>query len=124
MRAGSTWSGGKGSSFLPQAPKTQGIKRRGASRPTLFEVKPVLAEPSEYKSAQVAVAHEPGESSFDVRRVHDHARTRRVRPGEGDLLQDRLQDRVEAPCADVLEVAVHLGGGLGDLGQAVLGEDE
>src|SRR5262249_33489525 len=107
-RSGALLNGGSGGPFLPPPPAAS---RTGASSsPATAIVRTGRAltriRSSEDVPAEILIRDDIGQSAVHVRRVDDLAPARQVRPLEQDLVEDFLQDGVEAARSDVLRPLV------------------
>src|SRR5690554_13721 len=59
---------------------------------------------------------------FDISRVDDELAIGSFGRREGELLKERLKDRMKAPCADIFSLAVRFGGIACDRLDAIVGE--
>src|SRR5512145_1891829 len=80
--------------------------------------------PSEDVAREVLVLDDVAQALAHARRVDDDGLAAALGRIEGDVVEEALEDGVEAAGADVLGALVHLRGDLGDLGDRVLGEGE
>src|SRR6476660_4151456 len=75
-------------------------------------------------AAQIGVAGEVSHGLLDIVRVYRDALAALVGRGEGNLVEDALHHRLQAPRADVLDARIDLDRDRGQCVDGIIGEDE